>query len=47
MQIGIPREVKTLEGRVGLVPAAVAELVKQGHKLLVEQGGRHSQWLSG
>ena len=24
MRIGIPREVKTLEGRVGLVPAAVA-----------------------
>ncbi|MDH5785949.1 MAG: alanine dehydrogenase [Chromatiales bacterium] len=38
MQIGIPREVKVLEGRVGLVPAAVAELIKQGHKLLVEQG---------
>ncbi len=38
MQIGIPREVKTLEGRVGLVPAAVAELVKQGHTLSVEQG---------
>lgn len=38
MQIGIPREVKTLEGRVGLVPAAVAELVKQGHTLWVEQG---------
>jgi alanine dehydrogenase len=38
MQIGIPREVKTLEGRVGLVPAAVAELVKQGHALMVEQG---------
>ena len=38
MQIGIPREVKTLEGRVGLVPAAVAELVKHGHTLLIEQG---------
>jgi alanine dehydrogenase len=38
MQIGIPREVKTLEGRVGLVPAAVAELVKHGHTMLVEQG---------
>jgi alanine dehydrogenase len=38
MNIGIPREVKTLEGRVGLVPAAVAELVKHGHTLLVEQG---------
>jgi alanine dehydrogenase len=38
MQIGIPREVKTLEGRVGLVPAAVAELVRHGHTLRVEQG---------
>jgi alanine dehydrogenase len=38
MHIGIPREVKTLEGRVGLVPAAVAELVSHGHTLLVEQG---------
>lgn len=38
MQIGIPREIKTLEGRVGLVPAAVAELVAQGHRVLLEQG---------
>ncbi len=38
MRIGIPREVKTLEGRVGLVPAAVAELARYGHRLLVEQG---------
>lgn len=38
MRIGIPREVKTLEGRVGLVPAAAAELVRHGHQLLVEQG---------
>ncbi len=38
MRIGIPREIKTLEGRVGLVPAAVAELVRHGHQLLVEQG---------
>ncbi|MGM0593939.1 MAG: alanine dehydrogenase [Pseudomonadota bacterium] len=38
MRIGIPREVKTLEGRVGLVPAAVAELCRQGHEVLVEQG---------
>jgi len=38
MRIGIPREVKTLEGRVGLVPAAVAELVAHGHQVLIEQG---------
>ena len=38
MRIGIPCEVKILEGRVGLVPAAVAELVGQGHQVLLEQG---------
>jgi alanine dehydrogenase len=38
MRIGIPREIKTLEGRVGLVPAAVAELASYGHQLLLEQG---------
>ncbi|MFM1891095.1 MAG: hypothetical protein RLZ44_172 [Pseudomonadota bacterium] len=38
MRIGIPREIKPLEGRVGLVPAAAGELVAAGHQLLVEQG---------
>lgn len=37
MRIGIPREIKPLEGRVGLIPAAAAELVRQGHELLVER----------
>lgn len=37
MRIGIPREVKTLEGRVGLIPAAAAELVRAGHDVAVEQ----------
>ncbi len=37
MRIGIPREIKPLEGRVGLIPAAAAELVKQGHELFIEQ----------
>ncbi|NOX76776.1 MAG: alanine dehydrogenase [Gammaproteobacteria bacterium] len=36
MQIGIPREIRTLEGRVGLIPAAVGQLVAQGHEALVE-----------
>jgi alanine dehydrogenase len=38
MRVGIPREIKTREGRVGLIPAACAELVKRGHEVLVEQG---------
>ncbi len=38
MRIGIPSEVKTLEGRVGLVPAAAGELVRRGHSVFVQQG---------
>ncbi|HKJ77268.1 MAG TPA: alanine dehydrogenase, partial [Gammaproteobacteria bacterium] len=37
MRIGIPREVKTLEGRVALVPEAAGELVQAGHQVLVER----------
>ncbi len=38
MRIGIPKEIKTLEGRVGLIPAAAAELVQHGHEVYVESG---------
>jgi len=38
MRIGIPKEIKTLEGRVGLVPEACAELVKAGHEVSLERG---------
>lgn len=37
MRIGIPRELKPKEGRVGLIPAAAAELVRRGHEVWVEQ----------
>jgi alanine dehydrogenase len=38
MLIGVPREVKTQEYRVGLVPGSVRELVHHGHQVLVEAG---------
>jgi len=38
MLVGIPREIKPLEGRVGLVPEACAELVHAGHQVFLEQG---------
>ncbi|MCU7906152.1 MAG: alanine dehydrogenase [Candidatus Thiodiazotropha sp. (ex Epidulcina cf. delphinae)] len=38
MKIGIPKEIKPLEGRVGLVPEACGELVKSGHRVMLEQG---------
>ena len=39
MRIGVPRELKPLEGRVGLIPAACAELVRAGHEVFVEKNG--------
>ncbi|QOC21140.1 alanine dehydrogenase [Wenzhouxiangella sp. AB-CW3] len=38
MRIGIPREIKTLEGRVALVPAACGDLVRAGHEVFIESG---------
>ncbi|MFZ5662390.1 MAG: alanine dehydrogenase [Pseudomonadota bacterium] len=38
MRIGIPKETKTLEGRVALVPAAAGDLVNRGHEVWIEQG---------
>jgi alanine dehydrogenase len=37
MKIGVPREIKTHEYRVGLTPAGVRELVHHGHAVLVER----------
>jgi len=36
MRIGVPKETKNHEYRVGLTPASVAELVAAGHELIVE-----------
>jgi len=36
MIIGIPKEIKNNEYRVGLVPSSVAELIAQGHQVFVE-----------
>jgi alanine dehydrogenase len=36
MRIGVPKEIKVHEYRVGLVPAGVRELVSAGHEVLIE-----------
>jgi alanine dehydrogenase len=36
--IGVPREIKTREYRVGMTPAGVRSLASRGHKVLVEKG---------
>jgi alanine dehydrogenase len=36
MRVGVPKEIKVHEYRVGLTPASVAELVAAGHEVIVE-----------
>ena len=36
MKIGVPKEIKTLEFRVGMTPAGVHELASDGHEVIVE-----------
>ena len=36
MKIGIPKEIKNNENRVGMTPSGVAELVNRGHQVLVQ-----------
>ena len=38
MLVGVPKEIKDNEYRVGMVPATAHELVTAGHKVLVETG---------
>lgn len=46
MLIGVPREIKTREYRVGMTPAGVRALVGHGHKVLVETGAGEGSGLS-
>ena len=38
MLVGVPKEIKTHEYRVGLTPASVREYIQRGHKVLVQTG---------
>jgi alanine dehydrogenase len=38
LRIGVPKEIKVEEYRVGLTPASVREYVTRGHDVIVEQG---------
>jgi len=38
MRVGVPKEIKSHEYRVGLVPGSVRELVHHGHEVVVETG---------
>jgi alanine dehydrogenase len=38
MKVGVPKEIKNHEYRVGLTPASVRELTSRGHAVIVEKG---------
>ena len=38
MRIGIPKEIKTLEFRIGATPGVVQRLCREGHQVFVEAG---------
>jgi alanine dehydrogenase len=46
MLVGVPKEIKDNEFRVGMTPAAVSELIHRGHRVIVEQGAGVGSGLS-
>lgn len=46
MIIGVPKEIKTGENRVGATPAGVDALVKAGHEVLIEMGAGNGSGFS-
>ncbi|MCC7397149.1 MAG: alanine dehydrogenase [Planctomycetes bacterium] len=46
MIIGVPKEIKPQENRVGAVPAMVMDLVAAGHKVLVQETAGHGAGIS-
>jgi alanine dehydrogenase len=47
MLIGVPREIKNQEYRVGLTPASVRELSAHGHHVMVEHDAGRVAWRPG
>jgi alanine dehydrogenase len=46
VKIGVPKEIKTREYRVGMTPAGVRQLTARGHEVVVQQGGGEGSGLS-
>lgn len=46
MIIGLPKEIKNSENRVGMTPGAVATLTRRGHRVLVQAGAGEGSSLS-
>ena len=39
MKIGVPKEIKPQENRIGLTPESVKTLVSEGHEVVIENNG--------
>ena len=46
MKVGVPKEVKNHEYRVGLIPGGVAEYVRRGHEVIVQKGAGQGSAIS-
>ena len=46
MRIGVPKEIKVHEYRVGMIPGSVREAVAHGHEVLVQAGAAERQGIS-
>src|SRR5687768_7203669 len=44
--VGVPKEIKAHESRVGLVPVGVEELTRAGHRVLMQAGAGQGSGIS-
>lgn len=44
--VGVPREIKTHESRVGMIPVGVEELTRRGHQVLIQAGAGQGSGIS-
>ena len=46
MQVGVPKEIKTDEYRVAMIPVGVEELTRAGHRVLIQAGAGQGSGIS-
>ena len=46
MLVGVPKEIKTDEYRVAMIPVGVEELTRAGHKVLIQSGAGQGSGIS-
>jgi alanine dehydrogenase len=46
MIVGVPKEIKTDEYRVGMIPVGVEELTREGHRVLIQSGAGQGSGIS-